>query len=288
MKRIFCCFSLIFLCACPLSSEKQIFEQRLIHPREFLVQQRDESAAQILYRIFEELNDFRLRSNLSDYYNKKGFITLSSFLSSTLEYIKTGIVPKRKQPQHMKWFCEEPKSVEVRLENATRIQHLVDAGLYGKAISESEEMLSSDSASCLILVEWSRATLLHSIGQPLTLKDISSAELALRWMLTSAEELNVFPLGTEGLPGMYDFLAGYFSMKGDYISAYVSASFAAEELRKSPEWRRELLSDRVIKTLKNLKPYAETQRKSIQPKSNSKLDLPLTVNALYYSHMGRR
>lgn len=210
----------------------------------------DAEAVRSLQTVFRQPGNEEARKSLAARYQMLRYGAASAFFLGTVNFITSGKEPPRVVHLPDPWPCPF---------NEQELHSRQRANVIGKTFVEGPGKVAEEAAAkemkahgvtCDLLAEWSRASLyddLLLVGPP---PNVARAELAVRLLLTLAAK-NVYPYGLEGSAAVYDFLSGYFSLRRDYISAYVASLRARECFEKdglsgsldSKSFREKLVSE---------------------------------------------
>lgn len=173
------------------------------------------------------------RHKLARFYQSMKYQRLSEFFDMTADFLAKKQFRLKTPTATPQWGCPEP-SVGGKSSRAlaTEIAETAGGGVSHsvEVLEAAEAALRSNGFSCFVVGEWSRAVL-HNAVAPEPKVTWDSRELAVRQLLTLGDEVYAYPIGLEGQASVYHFLSEYFSLTGDYVSAYVAAVLARERLK---------------------------------------------------------
>lgn len=230
---------------------------------EFLI--RVDDPATYLAKVFENPDEISPRRQLATVYlEEPGFFSIGQLFLSTAEMLDDGPAPSALSDQGVDSLACNiyAELFEDALEsaNASRTveedlvrRRMAENPNFAILASEAEAAIGQHGSLCDLLAEWSFLTMNSYMRNP-ELIEPHREELAIRLFLTLSESGH-WPQGGEGSAYSYLFLADYFLVRGDSVTAYAAVLMAKRAFENGSaigSWERGNFSRAIETRLRQL------------------------------------
>lgn len=187
----------------------------------------DASASQYFGEMLRSPSLALPRKELAARCHALGYERLADVYEAGARFLKSAEMGTVLVGKQVSWLCPVPPK-DVR---ATQSRIAGKLSPWDRsAVEMAEDMLRKTGFSCELISEWSHAYLFSQMAAGGDAGELE--EVAVRNLVTLGDDGNVHPSGLEGSAPVYEFLAGYFSLKRDYVTALAMALAAEERLKE--------------------------------------------------------